>query len=121
MEQQELMNRLNAITRAEFETNWNLGEIARTVKNDIRKDASYNVLARELKEELNRDIDDEHVVQVSGLGFVVYYKKTYINIIEVLQEEKKIFSENSYIIPYSYAMGKKVSKKVYEETLRRLK
>lgn len=121
MEQQELMNRLNAITRAEFETNWNLNELTRLVRNDIKKDAPYNVLARELKEELSKDLDDEHTVSVSGLGFVAYYKKDYINGIEVHNLEKRVFSENSYIIPYSYAMGKKVSKKVYEETLRRLK
>ena len=121
MKSEEIMQRLNAITKAEFETNWNLGEIARTVKNDIKKESSYNVLAKELKEELNKDIDNEHVIEVSGLGFIAIYKKEFVGDIETYKLEKTIFSENSKLLPYTYTMGKKVSKSIYESTMKILK
>ena len=121
MEEKELMSKLNGITAAEFKANWSYGEMKRIVVNDTNKESSYNKLAKELEKELNGSVEDGYVWQVSGLGFAVLYKRVNKYGIDMLNQVKTITSENTKIIPYSYIMGKPVSKTVYEKTLALLK
>lgn len=121
MEERELMSKLNAITAAEFKANWSYGEMKRIVVNDTNGSVSYNQLAKDLEKELNNSVEDGYVWQVSGLGFAVLYKRVNKYGIDMLNQVKTITSENTKIIPYSYIMGKPVSKTVYEKTLALLK
>ena len=121
MEEKELISKLNAITTAEFKANWSYGEMKRIVVNDTKGSISYNQLAKDLEKELNSSVEDGYVWRVSGLGFAVLYKKVNKYGIDMLTQVKTIYSENSKIIPYSYVMGKSVSKTVYEKTLALLK
>lgn len=113
------MTRLNEITKAEFELGWNMGEISRTVINDMNKDAKHNVLARKLQEELSKKVPEGYKLHVSGLGSITLYKLNEDDPC-IMHELERLYSENSTILPYIYVMGKKVGKKVYLETLDKL-
>jgi len=121
MEPNEIMDRLNAITKAELELNWNLGEVSRAVINDSNKNAKHVVLARELEDELNKDIRDGYVAKVGFLGTLTIYRKERGPVGEHLVEVKRIESENSKKLPYGYVMGRKLPKRAYEQTLASMK
>ena len=121
MEAKELMDRLNEITKAEFELGWNLGEIARTVLNDTNKNVKHVVLARQLQDELNSEIREGYVASVSCLGMLTIYQKVNEHGMDMLKTVKTIHSDFSKKLPYSYVMGKKLSKTAYLQTLELLK
>ena len=118
MEPNEIMNRLNEITKAELELNWNLSEIKRAILNDSNKDAKHVVLARQLEDELNRDIRQGYVAKVGFLGTLTVYEKKDD---DTLLQVKRIESENLRKLPYGYVMGRKLPKYAYLETLNSMK
>lgn len=118
MKPEEIMERLNAITKAELELNWNLSEMARAITNDSNKNARHNVLARELEAELNKDIREGYVAKVGFLGTLTIYK---VEGEGRLLEVERIRSENSKKLPYAYVMGRKLPKYAYLQTLALMK
>lgn len=117
MEPNEIMKRLNEITKAEFELNWNLGEVSRVVLNDSNRDAKHVTLSRELERELNADIREGYVARVGILGTLTILKKEGDG---RFVEVKRINSEYSKYLPYGYVMGRKLPKSAYREVIAKM-
>ena len=114
---EEVKERLNKLTILEFKENYNKSEIQRIVKNYQTEE--YKKIVEEIKEKMSQIYNsDEYSIRVAS---------SYVSINKVLertkfgtseQEYEKIWSDNFKILPYGYVMGKKVSKKVMEETIK---
>ena len=114
MKPEEIMSRLNAITKAELELNWSLGEVSRAITNDSNKHAKHVALARELEEELNKDIREGYVAKVGFLGTLTIYK---VEGEGRYSQVSRISSDYSKLLPYGYVMGRKIPKKSYLKTI----
>ena len=121
MKPEEIMDRLNAITKAEFELNWSLGEIQRTILNDTNPKSKHVILAKQLEEELNRDITDGYVAKVGCLGTLTIYQRQEGHISPTLLKVKEIHSNYSKLLPYGYVMGKKLPKYAYLKVIEQMK
>lgn len=117
MTPEEIMSKLNEITKAELQLNWNLGEVARAITNDSNPHAKHVKLARELEESLNKDIREGYVAKVGFLGSLTIYEKGQEG---HLAEIKRINSDYSKLLPYGYVMGRKLPKKSYMQIIEKM-
>ena len=121
MKPEEIMDRLNAITKAELEINWSLGEVQRTILNDTNRGSKHVILANQLEDELNKDIRDGYVAKVSCLGMLTIYQKKGGRTSPTLLKVKEIHSDYSKLLPYGYVMGRKLPKYAYLKIIEQMK
>ena len=114
MSTERLSKELNTICLLEFLENYNKSETERIFQEEVKSDLEHLRKARELQEELQKEMKDGYMVEVSGLGILSFYKK-------VSENEKKllhtIFAPITKNIPYGYVMGRKVSKETRNNVL----
>lgn len=109
MELTEIMVKLNAICLKEFKENYANSEMKRIFMWD---DQECHKMAVELQAELQSKIKDGLVVRVSDEGTMTILKSLGNN---TYQELHRVFAKVSKLLPYSYVMGKAVSKKAMLE------
>ena len=109
MKKEQIIEKLNKIVVEDFKVNWNKKEYERL-------DGKHTELARELKKELQKEYGDNFEVTVGDNGLLIIYKVLSRDEFgRALQEYETIFP--TVKTPYNYAMGNKVSKKVFNEWL----
>jgi len=117
--ERNIIDKLNYLTILDFYDNYDKGEVERffTTENEEIKRVKSEI------ETMLYSIYDKNKYSVSvNCNFVAIneiLEKTERTIIE--REFKKIFSENFYRLPYSWVMGRKVSKKTMQEIIEKMR
>jgi len=106
MTTEELVKRLNEVCLEEFRNNYNKSEYARVFYT--------NEKAKELQEELSKNIQEGYKVQVSDCGTLFIYK---VEGEGMYRTHKTVLAPVAYKLPYAYSMGRPVSKKAMLETV----
>ena len=111
-----VMAKLNMLTILEFTQNYNKSEMERFFVEDTEE---MKRTQKEIKEILESEFDAEK--------YDIKVNNNFVEISEIIEKTetslhlksiKKIFSENFNHLPYAYVMGRKISKRNMEDTLK---